>query len=404
MTEPRSSAGSPGSDVVEAAGRGVDPSRVAILCHGDETYGVGTAVKVYARYMRDALFVAMGEGALTDHLRKAGCRVEVAGVDWWFVAGDSARTLMRLPGALREARRAAERLWPVLRANRIQVFHSQWLPQQLMGGYLRERGLLNIWHIQNNTNRRRLFGLGIKLNHLMARQRADLVMAVSGFIARNWEGCGRPVLRVWNAANPIYEEVSPFPAGPLRCVMAGRLEESKGHHLAVEAVVAARRAGIDVRLDIFGGPLDANAYCDRLRRRIAETSNQAAIVLKGFVNDLRERHPAYHLGLQCRIDPEPCSLWVCETHADGLPLLASASGGTPELVVEGETGRLYEPGNQAEITEKLQEMLRDPGQLQRMRVAAFERGRRVFHPERMVAETLRAYERAAQSSGVSLEG
>ena len=42
--------------------RPIDPSKVAIVCHGDETYGVATSVKLYAQYMPEALFVTMREG------------------------------------------------------------------------------------------------------------------------------------------------------------------------------------------------------------------------------------------------------------------------------------------------------------------------------------------------------
>jgi glycosyltransferase involved in cell wall biosynthesis len=41
---------------------------------------------------------------------------------------------------------------------------------------------------------------------------------------------------------------------------------------------------------------------------------------------------------------------------DGLPLIASASGGTPELVVDGETGLLFEPGNASDLAVKLTEL------------------------------------------------
>jgi glycosyltransferase involved in cell wall biosynthesis len=258
---------------------------------------------------------------------------------------------------------------------------------------MRRLGYRAVWQINNNMQPSRLAGLGGKLNHWSARWGADLLLPASDFIAANWEGCGVPMQAIRNAAVPLFPEASEVPLdGPMRTLVAGRLEASKGHHLAVEAVAAARNAGCDVTLDIFGGPLEDNPYVDSLRRKIAGKGVERKVRLMGFRDDLRARQREYHLGLQCRIDPEPCSLWVCETLVDGLPLLASASGGTPELVDDGVTGYLYAPGSADALAGRLIELWNNRPLLAKMRRAAFERGARQFSVERFLAETARAYE------------
>jgi glycosyltransferase involved in cell wall biosynthesis len=179
--------------------------------------------------------------------------------------------------------------------------------------------------------------------------------------------------------------------GPLRILVAGRLDASKGHHVAIAAIAIARKAGCDVTLDVFGGPLENNSYADELRRQVADADLNERVQLMGFCNDLRRRHQEYHLGLQCRINAEPCSLWVCETLVDGLPLIASASGGTPELVADGITGYLYPPGSAEALAQRLIQLSQDRALLARVRVAAFERGRQMFTVERFVGATLEAY-------------
>jgi starch synthase len=84
-------------------------------------------------------------------------------------------------------------------------------------------------------------------------------------------------------------------------------------------------------------------------------------------------------------------MWVCETLIDGLPLIASATGGTPELVVDTVTGFLFRPDVPGDATDKLMAVLADPGRLGTMRRAAWERGRDQFRMERFVAESLAVY-------------
>jgi glycosyltransferase involved in cell wall biosynthesis len=194
-----------------------------------------------------------------------------------------------------------------------------------------------------------------------------------------------------NAATELFSQPNVLPERPVRCLVAGRLEHSKGHHLAVAAVANARRSGLEVHLDIYGGPLEENLYADELRRQIHEAGCEQAIQLKGFDPNLREKHQEYHLGLQCRIDPEPCSLWVCETLVDGLPLIASATGGTPELVADGETGLLFRTDDVPDFTEKLVTLLRDPARLREMRARAFARGQQQFTLRHFINATLDAY-------------
>jgi glycosyltransferase involved in cell wall biosynthesis len=80
--------------------------------------------------------------------------------------------------------------------------------------------------------------------------------------------------------------------------------------------------------------------------------------------------------------------------ACGVPQVASAVGGTPEAVVDGETGRLFAPGDPEALAEAVVELLRDPERRASMADAGRERHARLFTVERMVEATAAVYERA----------
>jgi glycosyltransferase involved in cell wall biosynthesis len=371
----------------------MEPRHVAMLVQGDEVYGIGTIEKLYATAFPQISFVALGEGPFVDWLQANGNSVNVVhGLARFREGGRSLATLLRMPGVLAQARRDAARIDELLRPRGIRIIHAHWRPQQIIAGFLRKRGYQSVWQINNNMNPRRLLGLGVTLNHRLAAWGADLLLPASEFIARNWAGCGVRSITIHNAAIPMFSEPNRLPERPIRCLVAGRLEHLKGHHVAVEAVIHARQAGFDVCLDVFGGPIVDNEYADRLRQRIRGAGCEDTIRLLGFQHDLRQRHQQYHLGLQCRIDPEPCSLWVCETLVDGLPLLASATGGTPELIEDGPTGLLYRPGDVGDLADKLLSVIRDPARLREMRTLAFARGNRLFTLDRFASQSLAAYE------------
>ncbi|MBM3345053.1 MAG: glycosyltransferase family 1 protein, partial [Betaproteobacteria bacterium] len=64
--------------------------------------------------------------------------------------------------------------------------------------------------------------------------------------------------------------------------------------------------------------------------------------------------------------------------ACGLPVLASANGGLPEIVVEGETGRLLPPGEVAAWAAAIAGLCADPTALARMGRAARARAEAEF--------------------------
>ncbi|MCO6045245.1 glycosyltransferase family 4 protein [Aeoliella sp. ICT_H6.2] len=368
------------------------PTNVAMLVNGQERYGIATIPRLYAQHWPDMVFVSFGRGDLYEWLSANHARtVLIDSTDRFAIRKNLLRAMSDYRRHLHLARKHADELHAPFADQDIRVVHTHRLTEQLVAGMLKEDGYKSVWQINNNSSPGRLGGMSRRFNHRLARWGADLLLPASDFIAGNWKGSSVPMRTIHNAAMPVadFHEVPDPP--PMRCLVAGRLEHSKGHHSAVAAVIAARDAGCDVRLDIYGGPVDDNAYADQLRDTIRQADAEQHIELKGFCDDLRQRHRDYHLGLQCRIDPEPCSLWVCETMVDGLPLAASATGGTPELVQDGQTGMLYPAGDAEALAERIIQLYRDADRLKTMRHAAYERGRTRYLMDRMGEETMAAY-------------
>src|SRR5439155_6486410 len=83
---------------------------------------------------------------------------------------------------------------------------------------------------------------------------------------------------------------------------------------------------------------------------------------------------------------EGISLTVLEAMACGLPVVATRVGGTPEVVVEGETGLLVPSCDPAALAKAILRLRRDPEVCSRMGEAGRRRVERFFDVRRMVAQ------------------
>ena len=154
------------------------------------------------------------------------------------------------------------------------------------------------------------------------------------------------------------------------CIIAaaGRLSPEKGFDQLIEAaaLVVARHPGTGFVL--FGdGPLREN-----LTKQIAERGLQGGFVLAGFRSDLARVLPACDLAVSSS-HTEGLPVVVLEEMAAGLPVVATAVGGTPEVVEDGVTGWLVPPGDAAALARRITDLLASPESARAMGLAGRRR-------------------------------
>jgi glycosyltransferase involved in cell wall biosynthesis len=152
------------------------------------------------------------------------------------------------------------------------------------------------------------------------------------------------------------------------------------------AVAVLRRQRPDVRLVVVGdGPeRDALEACAR------ELGLGESVRFAGIRRDARRLLAGFDIYANTSIH-EGVSLTILEAMAAGLPVVATAAGGNPEVVVDGETG-LVVPVRAAEaVTGALARLAADPALARRLGTAGRRRLEERFSIDRMVAEYVQVY-------------
>ena len=137
---------------------------------------------------------------------------------------------------------------------------------------------------------------------------------------------------------------------------AGRLSPEKGFGVFIRAAGSIARADPDVGFVLFGdGPLRAD-----LTRQIATEGLEGRFLMPGFRDDLDRLFP--HLDLFVLPSfTEGLPNVVLEAFAAGVPAVATAVGGTPEIIEDGVSGYLVPPGNPNALASRIRDVLGDDG-------------------------------------------
>jgi colanic acid/amylovoran biosynthesis glycosyltransferase len=194
----------------------------------------------------------------------------------------------------------------------------------------------------------------------------------------------------------------PHPQGVPPCIIAvGRLVETKGFHVLVEACARLRDRGLPCQCLIIGDGPEAG----RLKDLVNDFGVNDRVVLKGKLP------PAAMLSYYRRADVLAMPSCIRNQDADGIPtvlieamameipVVATRVSGIPELVVDGETGLLVAPDDAAALAEALARLIRDRDLARRLAQAGHDLVVSQFNGENSALQLSRLFAAAVKARG-----
>jgi glycosyltransferase involved in cell wall biosynthesis len=204
----------------------------------------------------------------------------------------------------------------------------------------RRRGAAFVWN-QNGVAYRGWYGDGWELvNRPRAKllREADQVIYQSAFCKlaadRFYGERAGPWEVLYNAVDTtVFVPGGDRPQRPLTLLLGGNQYQRYRIERSLEALAVVRRSNRDARLIVAGALSFAPDGVEHTRRMLRELGLEDAVELSGPYT--RAEAPALLQRADILLHPkynDPCPTIVLEAMACGLPVVYSASGGTPELV------------------------------------------------------------------------
>ncbi|MCX7717534.1 MAG: glycosyltransferase family 4 protein [Candidatus Sumerlaeaceae bacterium] len=169
-------------------------------------------------------------------------------------------------------------------------------------------------------------------------------------------------------------------------ILVGRLRPEKGHEVLLRAAPTILAANPQVRFLLAGG----GSMRSDLERLAATLCISEHCLFAGFREDVPDLLSAADIAVQPSLS-EGLGTSVLEACAAGLPVVASRTGGIPDVILDSETGILVEPGSHDALASALIKCASDPVLRERLGSAGRKRVSEEFSPERLVERTLELY-------------
>lgn len=283
-------------------------------------------------------------------------------------------------------------LWRQLRRARVRLVHTNTLKAHLIGtAAARLAGLPLVWHVRD------ILEPGGARSWLLraARIGHPTIIAISQAVADQFAGAGLQP-RVIHNGIPLeaFTPGEPDPAlrdalglQPQHQVIAivGRLTPWKGHRTLLQALARLAPERPDLRLMVVGEvSFWEPGYLDELHALAEDLGVHDRVLWLGFRADVAALLRLSDILVLPSVD-EPFGRAIIEAMAVARPVVATRSGGVPEIIEEWRTGLLVPPGQAPPLADALAALLDDPDAAQRMGEEGCRRARALFDARRVVA-------------------
>ncbi len=318
------------------------------------------------------------EGPLADDLRTDGIDVLIRPV------AVLRRRRPALGGGIRELTRLARRA---------AIVHSN--TSVVLSGALAARlaGRPHVWHVREIYSR---FGALWPI-YRRVLETASALPCVSAATAAQFR-----------SAAVIHDALAFVPAPPPRpearaalglpveapvVAVLGRISDWKGQDILVRALASPELSERGA-LGLLAG--DAWPGAEDRRDRVLALADSLGVrdrlLLCGFRDDVANVYGAADVVAVPSTAPDPLPGSAIEAAAAGCAVVAAAHGGLPEIIRDGETGRLVAPGDPRALAVAVGELLDDASERERLGRAAAADVVVRFAPERLIASLEALYD------------
>jgi glycosyltransferase involved in cell wall biosynthesis len=312
-----------------------------------------------------------------------------------------------IAGFARSFYAVAREMIKVIRDARVDVIHSISYPASLYAAFAAARtGTPQIWH---EHNIKRLHAVNRVIYGKVAST-CRWIIGPSDAVTGNLAGAAIDPVKLRTVYNGIdlarFGCADPARVNRLRGELGiaqgehaiglfGQMLTYKGHRTLIDAAPSILRQHPQSRF-YFVGALENPPYERELRELLASKRLTDRFTFTGWRQDVQDVIRAMDVVVVATTTPEPAALSLMEAMAMERAVVASRTGGTAEIIVDGQTGLLFAPGSSDELAHNVIRILADSAMGRSLGLAGRQRVEERFTRELHLSAMFDLYEAAVE--------
>ena len=306
---------------------------------------------------------------------------------------------LKMPLKYAVSKLSSEKLIKYARKNKIDIIHEN-TSACYIGAFAAEHlKIPHIWHIREFLDEDFNASLWWEKNALRLINRSDAVITVSNAISQKYEGKIRKniIHRIYNGI-----DVEAFSCqkskyrfdehSNLLCV--GRVCEGKGQSDVIKALaILKEKYSYEPQLYIAG--IYSEEYKNTIMQPARDADISKNIHFLGQCNNMKELYSSMDI-LCMSSRKEAFGRVTVEAMLSELLVVGADSGGTAEIITDGETGYLYEAGNAEKLALKLAYIFRNNKEAENTAICGKQHAKEHYDAESNACQVYELYSKILQ--------
>jgi len=368
---------------------------ILFLTHFEGLYGSTRSfislLQGLSKYDINPTVIVPREGGLTEVLKANNVSYIITPVVWWMT--EKPVTIKLRFRFLRDLIHSITTTRKLIRNKNFDVIYTN-TNVTPAGKFISViEGIPHIWHI-------RAFGdLDFSLKYILSKgislaiiRSSDAIICHAKIMNKHFFKSGtKRVVQIYNGVATrdefdqriVKRNEEPRNSNYVFCMLS-TITPNKGQETAIMALAELFKKGVTAILQIAGN--GKQEYLNHLHKLVHDLQIENQVKFTGVVEDPFPLYIAADCALICS-ENEAFSRVGLEAMSTALPLIGKNSGGNPEVIVDGETGFLYNTFD--ELVEAMLKLIQNPEQGRKMGLAGWQRARKLFNIEDYAANVYR---------------
>jgi glycosyltransferase involved in cell wall biosynthesis len=256
-------------------------------------------------------------------------------------------------------------LYKLHQLEKFDLVYSNTLAVLLGFFFARKYKIKHLWHVHEIIESPKIFSSIFK--HFLQHKTNSLLIHNSIATQNFWNIKNQKNVVIWNGVESNLESISKDEIYNIRTSffnvnktndlvigLVGRISRWKGHLLLLNSFMELQNKTNNLKLVFIGStPPGQEFFQEEIEQKIKELELQNKVTLIPFQENINKFQQSIDIIVVPSTEPEPFGLVAIEAMFAKKPVVAANHGGLTEIVKHNETGFLFLPNNQKELTHYL---------------------------------------------------